>query len=129
MRDMLLLGAGASFEADVPLAYEMSERIAEEFQQSESIHSHVLSYVIGGLLFQQGRKGVNPYNGINVEELFNAVQLLAERHNLEVTPFVGAWDEVVDKLDRAIASTPDIKVSDLAEHFDYFLQSYGSYRS
>jgi hypothetical protein len=63
-----------------------------------------------------------------VEELFNAVQLLAERDDLEVTPFVGAWDEMVDKLDRTTASTPDVKVRDIAENLSYFFQSHDRYR-
>jgi hypothetical protein len=34
MKEMLLLGAGASKEAGVPAAYEMTERIGEIFRSS-----------------------------------------------------------------------------------------------
>jgi hypothetical protein len=38
--------------------------------------------------------------GVNVEELFNAVQLLAGRGTLEAAPFVGSWHSMVGELDK-----------------------------
>ena len=39
-----------------------------------------------------------------MEELFNAVQLLAERSTLEVAPFVGSWHAIVEELDKIYPS-------------------------
>lgn len=100
---MILLGAGASVEAGIPAAYEMTGKIAELFRQSPHYQtgSRVLAFVIGGLLFKRGMEGEDALTaGVNVEELFNAVQLLAERGRLEASPFVGSWHAVVDELDQ-----------------------------
>jgi NAD-dependent SIR2 family protein deacetylase len=111
MSEMCLLGAGASVEAGVPDTYGMTQRIAEVFQRDPQLrrYAHVISFAIGGLLFQQGIKGKNPLvSGVNVEELFNAVQLLAERNSLEAAPFVGSWHAMVQEFDMARSSPPQL---------------------
>lgn len=109
MSEMILLGAGASVEAGVPHTYGMTSKIAELFREDILLqrYSPVISFVVGGLLFQQGVKGEDPLQGgVNVEELFNAVQLLAERNTLEAAPFVGSWHAMVQELDRARLPEP-----------------------
>jgi NAD-dependent SIR2 family protein deacetylase len=109
MNEMILLGAGASVEADVPDTHGMTSKIIELFREDPLMQRYVpvVSFVIGGLLFQQGIKGQDPLQGgVNVEELFNAVQLLAERNTLEAAPFVGSWHAMVQELDRARLPTP-----------------------
>lgn len=104
MREMILLGAGASVEAGVPDTYGMTSKIMELFRKDYLMQRYVavISFVIGGLLFQHGIKGRDPLQeGVNVEELFNAVQLLAERNTLEAAPFVESWHPMVQELDRA----------------------------
>ena len=111
MREMVLLGAGASVEAGIPAAYEMTGKIAEVFRQSPDYQtgSRVLAFVIGGLLFKRGMEGEDALTaGVNVEELFNAVQLLAERGRLEASPFVGSWHAVVDELDQIDPPEPSL---------------------
>src|ERR1700722_15560712 len=103
MKEILLLGAGASVEAEVPAAYKMTERIAEIFRESLPLqtHSRVVAFVVGGLLFKKGIEGNDALTaGVNVEELFNAAQLLAERGTLEAAPFVGSWHSMVEELDK-----------------------------
>jgi len=102
MKTMFLLGAGASVKAGVPATYEMTKELLNLFSkypQYDRKYYGVLSFIIGGLLFQKGKKGLNPYDGVNVEEVFNAVQLLANRQSLELAPFVGSWNEMIDMLD------------------------------
>lgn len=68
-------------------------------------YAHALSYVVGGLLFEAGKNDVNPLKpAINVEDLFNAVRLLAERSTLEAAPFIGSWHYFLDDLDRVYPS-------------------------
>ena len=103
MREMILLGAGASVTAGVPAAFKMTDQIVQQFQADplRQPHARVLAFVIGGLLFQAGIRGTNPLqSGVNVEELFNAVQLLAGRHTLEAAPFVGSWHAMVEEFDK-----------------------------
>lgn len=109
MSRVILLGAGASVEAGVPDTYQMTEVIAKRFREDSSLqkNSEVITFVIGGLLFQKGIDGKDPFSGINVEELFNAVQLLAERRSLEAAPFVGSWHASVERFDKAVLPQTD----------------------
>ena len=103
MPEMILFGAGASVEGLVPDSNKMTERIVEEFGKVNHPKRHidVIKFVIGGLLFKKGIQGENPLNaGVNVEELFNAVQLLSERNVLEAAPFIGSWHSMIEELDR-----------------------------
>jgi len=108
---MLLLGAGASKEADVPTAFAMTDKIVEKFNSDHGYgyreDAQILNFVVGGLLFDAGKRNNNPLrNQVNVEDLFNAVLLLSERDNLEVSPFVGSWDSMIDKFDKFTPSPP-----------------------
>ena len=100
-RRQFLLGAGASVEAGIPDSYKMTERMLEAFQNKSEKYARVVSFVTGGLLFQNGIRGLNPIkSGVNVEDLFNAIDLLANRHTLEAAPFVGSWHSMIDEFDR-----------------------------
>jgi hypothetical protein len=90
-----LLGAGASVEAGIPDSYKMTNEMIKKISE-DPISSHrridkVLQFVVGGLLFQQGIKGENPFDGVNIEDLFNAVILLGDRQNSELGPFISSW--------------------------------------
>jgi NAD-dependent SIR2 family protein deacetylase len=95
MTELFLLGAGASVEAGVPDAYkmthEMLKKIAEDEMSRYQRVDKILQFVVGGLLFQQGIKGDNPFDGVNIEDLFNAVKLLGERQKSELGPFISSW--------------------------------------
>ncbi len=89
----------------------MTQEISHRFRQHPSLtkHAHVISFVIGGLLFQQGIRGDDPLSeGVNVEELFNAVLLLAERNTLEAAPFVGSWHSMVQEFDQESAPAANL---------------------
>jgi hypothetical protein len=47
--------------------------------------------VCGVLLADEGARGESPFAGLDVERVFAAVELLAERDSLEASPFVAAW--------------------------------------
>jgi len=107
---MVLLGAGASVDAGVPDAYGMTNAIAKRFRGDPVLkkHAHVISFVVGGLLFEAGKNNQDPLTaGVNVEELFNAVQLLAERNTLEAAPFVGSWHAMIEEFDKTYPSLSD----------------------
>ncbi len=131
MNEMLLLGAGASVEAGVSSAYKMTEEIAKALEAKSSQHflnkhdpsstiSQTLNFIIGGLLFEEAKKGNNPFTiGVNVEDAFNATLLLADRTNLEASPFIGSWDSTVERLDST-----DISFTGLGNAFSKFSDAY-----
>lgn len=63
-------------------------------------------------MMAKGADGISPFDGLNVEEVFSAVELLAERSTLEAAPFISAWHDGVDSLE---ASDVDRFYRDLAE--------------
>ena len=110
-REMLLFGAGASIEADVPGAYGMTRELIAQVEADpfHRRHAHLLRFVAGGLMFQSGVQGSDPFGGVNVEDLFNAVQLLGARSTLEAAPFVASWHPMVDEFDRTRPRQTDAK--------------------
>lgn len=91
---MVLLGAGASVEAGIPAAVQLTETLINYFR-AYSRTGQVLRYVYGGLMLGKGTRGEDPLLGINVEDLIEAVNLLARRKSLQIAPFIALWNEGV----------------------------------
>src|SRR5215216_7428160 len=89
MKDVVLLGAGASADAEVPTAFELTERILCELTEDSR---RALNSVCERLTENWG--------GLDVERVFSAVELLAERERLEITPFVDRWSRDALRWDR-----------------------------
>lgn len=110
MRTAVLLGAGASRDAGVPVTTEMTERIYQLTANEPLLDlegnrlARALGTVIGGLTYQKGIRGENPYWGLNVEEVFASVQMLANRSDIEAAPFIGSWHSIVEELEEEPAT-------------------------
>lgn len=98
---VVLLGGGASMEAGIPTTFAMTERLVKSINKRVQIQPMLsaLHFVCGALLAYDAASGKNPFTGLDVERVFAAVELLAERNVLEVTPFVASWHPAVDALD------------------------------
>jgi len=109
--ELILLGAGASIEAGVPPAVTMTQRMMEQFQAAGTRkNAQALAYIIGGLMFGYAKQGISPYLvSVNVEDVFNAVDLLAKRNKLEAAPFIASWDSLVEEIDQY---QPDAKATE-----------------
>lgn len=106
---VVLLGAGASQDAGVPTTFDMTESLARRVGQSQGPFHPIVrafNFVCGALLAHDAAKGMSPFSGLDVERVFAAVELLAERDTLEVSPFVASWHPAVDILDNRRNSTP-----------------------
>ena len=88
----------------------MTRQFADLFANKPTLskQSRALNYVIGGLMLQKGARGENPYEGLNIEDVFNAMDLLAERTHFEAAPFIAGWHPVVEELD-AVLIQPFVK--------------------
>ena len=77
-----------------------------------------LNFVIGEIIAFDSRDGQRPDALPDIERVVSAVELLQERGDLEVAPFVSSWDPVVDALERsAPAASLMTEVEDLARAF------------
>lgn len=102
---MVLLGAGASVDAGIPTAVDMTQRMFEIFHQSYRIEEQelqALRLVISGLQFRHGLRRDDPFQKVNIEELFTAVEMLAKRKELEIAPFVNHWNPAIEALDQYV---------------------------
>jgi hypothetical protein len=63
--------------------------------------SSALNFICATLsAYDAATKGTSPLERLDVERVFAAVELLAERRDLEVTPFVASWHPAVDQWDQ-----------------------------
>ncbi len=92
--ETLLLGAGASVEADVPDAKRMAQEIIQNFNADARLRNEadVLNFVNAHLVDDARRRAGDPsIDGVDVEALYNGILLLSERDELEISPFVESW--------------------------------------
>ncbi len=92
--EMLLLGAGASVEAGIPDAKTMARRIVKKFEDERRLkgEADVLTFVNAQLIADAQRRAGDPsIDCVDVEALYNAILLLFERDELEISPFVQEW--------------------------------------
>lgn len=108
MPDMILLGAGASMNAGIPTAYKMSIEISKQITQFAAPYGDTglfnelkkfAFFVAGGMLLRQGSMGKDPFYGVNVEELFQALQMLKEKNRLVISGLV-TWHPEIEELWR-----------------------------
>jgi hypothetical protein len=99
---LVLLGAGASVEAGIPATFDMTNEIVSRVGRMayNAQIAQALNFVCGALVAYDTASGKSLYGGLDVERVFSAVELLAERRELEVTPFVSSWHPAVDIWDR-----------------------------
>ena len=91
-----LLGAGASMDAGLPLASGITslalEHLNDNSQPSERDLAGVLNFVVAAMVAHAARHGGRPDQFPDIESVVSAVDLLASRSDVELTPFVQSWD-------------------------------------
>lgn len=96
----VLLGAGASADAGVPVTMALTPRIVDRI---ENVYrggetAHALNVIVGLMVAHNSQLGYGAYGGVEVEKLFSAVQMLAMRDYREAAPFVSAWHPSLEGL-------------------------------
>ncbi|HEX6602584.1 MAG TPA: SIR2 family protein [Solirubrobacterales bacterium] len=92
MSDVVLLGAGASADAEVPLTDQLTEEILKRLRGEDQ---RALRFVCERLR----TAGEDDSGKLDVEQVFSTVELLAERKSLALSPFVKGWDSEVSQWD------------------------------
>ncbi|MDP8974922.1 MAG: SIR2 family protein [Actinomycetota bacterium] len=81
----------------------MTERIvrllAEDWRAEEKKVSQAMNFVCGQMIAHATSFGASPFESLDVEDLFSAVQLLASRREHEAAPLVAAWHPGVEAFD------------------------------
>ncbi|GAP61266.1 conserved hypothetical protein [Arthrobacter sp. Hiyo1] len=101
-RIAVLLGAGASVDAGLPMSTDLTKLLVEKLGEQLTYDRSVLDalhFVCSAMIGHRGSAGESPYAGINVEKMFSAVRLLSERAEHEAAPFVSSWLPGVEGVD------------------------------
>lgn len=107
-RTALLLGAGASRDAGLPLTFQLAEAIVREANSKpprgrmatpgRDAWVAALNFVYGSMMGHQSEEGGNPLEAVNIERLISALRLLQEVESHEAAPFVLSWKPSVHNL-------------------------------
>lgn len=97
-RIALLLGAGSSVGAGLPLTASLAKEIIaaandpmrSEYGDQDAVGA--LNYVYGAMVGYHANYGEDPLQAVNIERLVSALRLLKDRTHHEVAPFVDSWN-------------------------------------
>src|SRR5689334_9697358 len=110
---MVLLGAGASADAGLPLAAGLTSKLmnrvkdaAGPFGRELATSVRALNFVVASMVAFDGRQGADPTVLPDIERVVSAVKLLSERDDLEVTPYITGWDPTVERLEELAIPIP-----------------------
>jgi hypothetical protein len=85
----------------------MTEAIVQALAENRyDSAGQALNFAVGALIAHDTARGASPFQGVDVERLFAAVQMLAERESLEVAPFVAAWDPALESFGQQLGRFP-----------------------
>lgn len=94
---VLLLGAGAARAAQVQGSTEMTATHAAMLNEHrQGRHTQAFNGVYRAMIQHSAARGVDPSSELDVERVFAAVTLLADRRDHELTPFIARWHPAVD---------------------------------
>lgn len=119
-----LLGAGASVDAGLPTSWKLTEHIEAELHPG-SRTMRVLRFVAAELIAEEGRRGRTFSQGVDIERVLTAIELLAERSDLEISPFVHSWNpqvEIASRSNRMLSSLVQDIQRNLASSFSHGLE-------
>jgi hypothetical protein len=101
-RTAVLLGAGASADAGMPLTNEFARNLVGALSSElrpERNELRALNFIYGAMVAQSTDVGGDPFAAVNVETMFSAIRLLRERNTHEASPFITGWKLPVGAFD------------------------------
>ena len=127
-RAVVLLGAGASHDAKLPLADGLTRKALEAMNAGKRVLpdspiSLALNFVISAMQTHAIRRGSTTELKLpGIEQLVSAVKLLDERDDLEIAPFVNEWDEYLGRIGKRTALIRDYDLDRFAASVLRFVQ-------
>lgn len=108
MTRTILLGAGASAEANVPTANDMVKRVHQLLRADHvtwKVIGPAFNAAVAGIHWYRANVKDDPLGAIDVEDLYRVLVDLADRRSNYLGPFVGVWSQAV-----ALAEQSDLTV-------------------
>lgn len=97
-RVAVLLGAGASFDAGIPLTAALTEQVLASVNRLSEVREpwvKAINFAHAAMFSYVARDGSNPIGAVNIERLISALRLLRGRDGHEAAPFVSSWRDPV----------------------------------
>jgi hypothetical protein len=111
LRTGILLGAGSSRDAGLPLTNQLAEMLVRQINEDvRGVPDDVrgaLNFVYGAMIGHASDAGENPLAAVNVEKLFSAVRLLQARNTHEAASFVESWKPAIARFDSSESRRSD----------------------
>lgn len=110
---LYLLGAGASKDAGLPLASELTQLIVadinSDLKKPNTTYAlkGVINYVVSTMIGHRGKSGANPEIMPDIESVVSAVELLGNRSKVELVPFIQNWDPAIELLEKKNVWNPN----------------------
>ncbi len=90
----VLFGAGASKDAGLPDAYELTEQVYNELVKAKSNDAVLYAVVVAKLIARNAKNGQSPFNSINIEDVYDGLKRLLNRDSDLLSEFVSGWDPI-----------------------------------
>jgi hypothetical protein len=96
---MFLLGAGASIDGGLADAFSLTTDIYDRLCSSHNKDaSKIYGLVVAKILARKVRQGGSPFEGVNVEEVYDGLRKLASRDTDFLADFATGWDPSLNSL-------------------------------
>jgi len=89
-----LFGAGASVDAGLPSAFQLTEDIYSQLKKSKSEQSILFGIVVAKLIARNAKQGKSPFAQINVEDVYDGLKRLLNKDDDLLSEFVYSWDPI-----------------------------------
>ncbi len=108
---LFLLGAGASVDAGIKHAREMTDDIEDKVQNDKefSDFKDLYNYLKSSIVYQRGLEGNFNDQAVTVEDLLNVMSEINQKHQNKLYPFIGSWNVHLLK----VAGDDFVKISNL----------------
>jgi SIR2-like domain len=147
---IFLLGAGASFDADIPVSAVMINRLEElvandadrDFHKHHDLYYYIKSAINYGNKIKKIKKQSQIEAVYNIESLVMSLDELAKKDEHQLYPFIGAWNpkltELTDKdfqnikelresiVDK-VRDWVDLKRRELADYYEGLINFHEDY--
>ena len=90
----MLLGAGASKDAGLPDAYELTKQVYDRLVGAGSNDAVLYAVVVAKLIARNAKNGQSPFNNINIEDVYDGLKRLLNRDSDILSEFVSGWDPI-----------------------------------
>ncbi|MHC1563167.1 SIR2 family protein [Actinomycetospora sp. C-140] len=106
-----LLGAGSSVDAGLPMAADLTDII---IKGASVKNRNILEFVRSGIQMQRAAAAVDsnstePSSRVDSESLYNAVNDLVFRNQLDISPFVTAWHPLLNSFQDRRADSREVE--------------------